>query len=340
VKGARHCLLMLTAVSVNLELALLITSLRQSDPALMTGVVLAAFHSGYLVADQLTSRPPQSLRIVAVIGLVTTAIAFDVLGAPWVVLPVFVTSAAIQGLRRQLKSIERPRSSLKNVVKFVAMVSAGIAVLSWGIAILCSTAAVMVWIASRAARPLGRTSPGARRELDQRLTLALMVTEFLHHSHYFIYCYVFWRLIPGVQLGALGFLFSIGWLAYFVAEASFGRRHVFAPLLLGLGHMLCAGAVASMASTSTEAPMMLLWFVTGVGGGTAYMLANGPQAPRRERAEDWGHVAGTLTGGLIATLVGASVALVVAALTAVGVALAVGYVHILLRTDSRRPPCD
>ena len=162
-------------------------------------------------------------------------------------------------------------------------------------------AVAVVALTARGGSPVLSTSnpelPGLPLELGRRL----LVTEFTHHAHYFLYCYTFWRLIDTVDTWSIGPLFTIGWLAYFVAEGTIGRRWGFSPTAMGLGHVLCALCLGGMLLSSNLGWLMAMWFLTGVGGGTAYMLGNGPQAVRRERAEDWGHVAGTLLGGAVAT---------------------------------------
>jgi hypothetical protein len=50
--------------------------------------------------------------------------------------------------------------------------------------------------------------------------------------------------------------------------------------------------------------IILLWLLTGIGGGTAYMLGNTPSAGNRELFEDVGHVVGCAGAALAIYLSG------------------------------------
>jgi hypothetical protein len=165
----------------------------------------------------------------------------------------------------------------------------------------------------------------------------LAQVEFFHHLHYFLYVYVFWSRLRDLPLPALGALFTIGWAAYFVAETILReRRRLFSPAAIAAGHLLCAASIAGMLCTRQLAVSMVLWFLTGLGGGTAYMLGNGPQHPDRERYEDSGHVAGALVAGLAAGLVSAELALGLAVVAALLTAL----LALSIQTIRKDTPCQ
>ncbi len=295
-------LLILTAVSVNLELILLVTSLRSGVGPEVTALALGTFHVGYLLADRAARFNPLALRVVSTGSLVVTGLTL-LDGPMWAALvPVLAASTGVQALRRQLKAVARPSARQKNSAKFLAMAAGGVAAvpaLAMAVVLLGGAAS---WWAAKSARAIRATCAQAPSEVSRAIILGVLGTEFFHHAHYFVYCYTLWRSVDELQLGSVGILFTIGWLAYFVAEAVIGKRHLYSAPVIALGHVLVAACLVTMVETTKLLPLMALWFLTGVGGGTAYMLANGPQASRREQAEDWGHVLGTSAGGVIASL--------------------------------------
>ncbi len=313
-------LLLLTAISVNLELCLLIRTLDRGDSALVTGTLLTAFHFGYLLADRARSSDGRLLRAGAAISLVCVAIG---LLSPWAMsalAPVLLASTCLQGMRRQLKPRAHRDPVPKNAVKFGAMVASGLAAVPLGFSALLLFSGAVAWLVPRSASQVAAGEPSD--QVRAQPSVALLATEFLHHAHYFVYCYVFWRLIPDVPPVAVGGLFSIGWLAYFVAEGVIGSRQTSSTLLIAGGHLLCAASLVAMAASSSLLITMLMWFLTGVGGGTAYALGYGPQARNRERFEDLGHVTGTFSGGVTAAAATPSIAVLVAAGLASGTAIA------------------
>lgn len=331
-------LLALTGVAVALEVGLLVACLSSGTSPLATGCVLAVFHTGYLFADRVGSIPAERLRPAAASAAFGAMVVLTVAGPYVALVPVLVASASLQALRRQLKRSAKPRVGHKNFMKFMGMCVAGAAVNPLGLLAIGAVGAVLALLAHGA-----RSLPQSTAEVfpvPPDVEWRLLVVEFLHHAHYFLYCYTFWRLMPDLPAWAVGPLFTVGWLAYFVAEAAIGRRVPFAPGVIAAGHILCAVCIAAMLGTSAPVPLMLLWFLTGVGGGTAYMLANGPQAHHRERAEDSGHVLGTLAGGILAAMA-VSYSIVAAAIVAFAtalfsIALSRRLLHVGGRPDARK----
>jgi hypothetical protein len=122
--------------------------------------------------------------------------------------------------------------------------------------------------------------------------------ELLHHAHYFAYCYTFWLLLPKNSYPFIGVLFPIGWLGYGILETLLREEtKYFNVWALSVGHLLSAAAILIMALTNSVSLIIVMWFLTGLGGGTAYMLSNVPPAGDREAFEDVGHVSGCLVAG-------------------------------------------
>lgn len=314
----QRALLLLTGVATYLEVGLLVACLAMGASPWVTGFVLAAYHLGYVAADRVAALEHRILASAVTVAVLATTILFS-WDQPLVAAPaVFVTAAGLQALRRRLKPLGQGPVVHKHISKFVAMCLAGAASTVAGLTLLGVAAAVAVQVVGTT-HPLDRRVARRSEALGRSTERRLLATEFLHHAHYFLYCYTFWRLLDDLRFWAVGVMFSIGWVAYFVAEAALGQRRQFAPSLIGAGHLLCAVSIGGMTMVDSTIPLMVLWFLTGVGGGTAYLLSSGPQAVHRERAEDWGHVVGTLLGGMLAAVaVGLSIvaAAIVAAATA------------------------
>lgn len=292
-------LLTLTGVAVTMEVGLLVASLSAGQSPAVTGVVLGAFHVGYLFADRVSQWPVRRIQIVSTISALTVPVLFLSVGALASSPAVLVMATGTQALRRQLKRVSKPQVAVKNSAKFVAMVLGGVAAWDPGLVMIAGVAAMGV-VTARGGSPVPPSAGPEIAPLPRQLERRLLTTEFTHHAHYFLYCYTFWRLADSLDGWIVGPLFTIGWLAYFVAEGVIGRRWEFSPTAMCLGHLCCALCLGGMLLSSNAGWLMAMWFLTGVGGGTAYMLGNGPQAVRRERAEDWGHVVGTLVGGAVA----------------------------------------
>jgi hypothetical protein len=293
-------LLALTGAAVVMEVGLLVASLSAGESPATTGVVLGAFHVGYLFADRVARWSPPHIRVGTIIGALAVPALLLPFGALASSPAVLVMATGIQALRRQLKRASKPPVAVKNLVKFAAMVVGGIAAWVVGFGALGVATAASVAMARGGCAVAASATPHPP-PLSRRLQRVLRATEFAHHAHYFIYCYTFWRLDDALDARLVGPVFTVGWFAYFAAEGLIGRRLHFSPIIMSAGHVFCALCLGGMLMSSNLGWLLAMWFLTGVGGGTAYMLGNGPQAVGRERAEDWGHVAGTVFGGVIAT---------------------------------------
>ncbi len=328
-----RALLVLTAVGVSLEMSLLVSTLAGRRGPMTTGLLLAAFHAGYLVADRAAARRPVLLAQVGALGMSLVGVCLA--NEPLVGVPAaFLASGAIQGLRRQRKAQSSVAVGRKNAVKFSAMAVGGLAMSAAGLSLLMAASVVGVVLGASGSESR-QAGPVDTARLPRQLERWLLITEFQHHSHYFCYAYTFWRIMNGVPPVAVGLLFALGWLAYFAAEITIGSRRSFSPSVVAAGHLLVAASLLGMLASSQPAWVMLMWFLTGVGGGTAYMLGQGPQARNRERAEDSGHVAGTVVGAVVAAAVSVEASLgagLAAACTVAGAAL---LVHLQLRRKVR-----
>lgn len=182
---------------------------------------------------------------------------------------------------------------------------------------------------------LARSSVAAQRDTPllspfrlEKENLWAYAAIMLHHLHYFSYAYliVFWLIEDvGMSILLIGPAFYIGWLGYYTFERA--TRHHKA-IVVG-GHVLASAAVAGLAFATRTEPFLVLWFLTGLGGGTIILLRNlvtGMDREVYERFKTWeafGHVAG-LGVLVVATLMQVSdLAYGVAALAGMGCAVCV-----------------
>jgi hypothetical protein len=298
-------LLALTGLATGVEIAVVTRSLTAGIAPSGTAAVLAIFHAGYLGSNVLP-RYLGSRIVCALAGLALGVLSLScftlkpsLISIGPLAISCLIFSAAIQTLRRSLKQSGRVVSPRKNAAKAASMLIGGLLgagsapslILVLPASALLAAAAFWYWPPS--ARVQQSKDVGSRRRI-------LLWAEFLHHAHYFAYCYTFWYLAPGLVGRLLGAFFLIGWLGYFLSERLLTERtKIFSPRMLALGHAVVTGAVAIMPFVSAPA-VLGLWFVTGLGGGTAYMLGNAGSSGPRELFEDAGHVAGALAASIIA----------------------------------------
>ncbi|MEU4477784.1 hypothetical protein AB0F68_06915 [Micromonospora sp. NPDC023966] len=230
----------------------------------------------------------------------------------------FGFSVFVQSWRRRIKPLSTLRVGQKNAGKAAGMVAAALFAAP-AVLVVC---VVVALAAGTAFLPHGPVPPVALGEAAAAPATGfpdlLLWTEALHHAHYFAYCYVFWSLTT-LEPALVGPLFIMGWVFYFALEASLrGRRRLFRPVWFVLGHVLCAAALAAITAVNDNLLVLAMWVITGIGGGSAYMLGNVPAIGDRELFEDSGHVLGCLVCVAAVALTGSA-----AAATAAGATLAV-----------------
>lgn len=282
----------LSFLGVFAEITCCVWALSQAEQLWMVPAVLLGYHSGYILSRSMVFGG--SVRLTRVlIGAGGALMSLGIYYTSWVIILIGAISfsTALQALRRALKSRARLRTRSKNLLKIGGMLcgSAGVlppVVLSLLVGLLAGVVPTILHYEFEEGTP----KRSAQRRREGRW---LLWFEFFHHAHYFAYCYVFWAILPTAYLPFVGPLFVIGWLAYFAFDELFSEhRKSFSLLALAAGHLVCAGALAGMALTSSAGVLLSLWFITGIGGGTAYMIGNVPPSGNRELYEDWGHIAG------------------------------------------------
>lgn len=297
-------LLLMTGFVCTLELMILVRCLSSGQSPAMTALVLAGFHLGYLGADSAARcLGPRTTCALASSATATVGAACTILGSTWslvvLVMSSMLLNTTVQAARRRLKAQAKMSSAVKNAAKATGMITGGLLGASAWLPLLLIIPAVVILYRGFASGPV-MNSKITKHAVVQRSKM-LLWSEFLHHAHYFAYCYTFWYLAPSLIGPLTGVWFLIGWLAYFVAEFALAERRTdFSPRFMASGHALVAAILVAMPFLPT-ATALVAWFVTGIGGGTAYMLGNAGPEGKRERYEDTGHVVGAFLAAAAAT---------------------------------------
>jgi hypothetical protein len=147
----------------------------------------------------------------------------------------------------------------------------------------------------------------------------------LHHAHYFAYAYIVPVALVRASLPVawVGVAFVCGWVVY----NAYDKLVTPSWTLVAVGHVTVACALVGLYFGHNSVPLtLLMWFLTGLGGGVVFMMKQLlPSHPPTLKAdlrisEIYGDVAGmVIWGGLLlwrpwyAFLAGAAIALVIAA---------------------------
>lgn len=314
---------LLSTSAIALEIGVVVALLHAHVELWQIPVVMAAFHCGYLISGILTALS-QAAQI-AILASSGVALGLSLFASPHVIVlavSMLAFSAVVQNWRRELKSVSSTNSGVKNLGKALGMLSAAVFALPGRtVGIL---AALLVLSLVVLARPPYTRTPTETKPLapHSSTTTFLLLAESLHHAHYFAYAYTFWALTT-IPASLVAPCFLLGWVGYFAAERLL-REHsrTFWPRSFVAGHLVCALALATIAAQISDHVTLFAWFMTGIGGGTAYTLGNATtgSSPARERFEDAGHVLGCGIGAATAAI--ATVGPVIAAaMLAVGTAL-------------------
>lgn len=139
--------------------------------------------------------------------------------------------------------------------------------------------------------------PGIFLPQDKKFTKQYWMM-FLHHTHYFSYCYIIPFLLIrqfNIALPLVGIFFFAGWSAYNIYEPFVPSK---ASYFL-IGHIIAALGVVTIWFLGNNLFLCLLgWFFTGLGGGTVYMInglmhgSNSIHSSSSKAVESYGHVLG------------------------------------------------
>ncbi|MFB3880998.1 MAG: hypothetical protein ACE149_07025 [Armatimonadota bacterium] len=287
--------LALSLCAGTLELGVLLMAIRYSLPLVWLPVLALSYQLG-----NLTPKPLLLPRwAIAGTALISPVLMITSPGLPWLLgVYALVASIAVQG-GRSLSQQE----GVSTTTKRIARVSGFLLAFAFGPAFAC-LASVLILISVCWRGHSSDHSPPSRRSAAPGI---LGVTMVLHQIHYFTYAPIVpWLLAAqsGRQSLSVCAGFAAGWVSYLLAPSVFGRR--VAASVFSFGHLLAAAALAGLAFSHVLPFTIGLWFATGFGGGTVYVLRGMEKAhPLNCDLDIWeavGHVAGTALAVLLLVL--------------------------------------
>jgi len=285
-----------------IEIAPILDALNAGRSLMVVLFLGLAYQVGNGLARKV-GRSPKVICALAGLGLVAWMVAGEMLSVQMVA--VAAMSASLQACRRVLGDAADVREialATKRAWRVSGFLLAAMLPATYAIALAVAVIALGTGLLaslpdSMSEREVVRTHAiDTPPSLLQEQLWALMV---VHQTHYFVYAYAILYLAFQVAAGsavAAATAFALGWITYLSAERLWNRfpdqcvfvaGHTFLAACL-----LCLGVVGENSWIA-----ILLWVLTGFGGGSVYCLVSisaksGLLAERVERAEDVGHVGG------------------------------------------------
>lgn len=269
------------------------------SPALVAVGLLAAYHCGALLRtllDRRLGKTPAGTNFVLAAAIISICISFVYLNPAAAATSLLVAGFVVPTGEFAPKSRDVPSGRTRKI----AMKSAGmllpvlivVSVVAYGL-IALAAAVVLMARATRSTAPLpDRPSSLSWTRID--------AANVFHQAGYFVFCFSFWILIPGLDAALISFLFPIGWVGYWFMELRLARAAVFRPRLLSAGHIGFAAALMLMAAMTNHPAIILMgWFATGLFGGTCYTMDFAPTG----RPSNLSDAIGALVGSASAVLV-------------------------------------
>ena len=107
--------------------------------------------------------------------------------------------------------------------------------------------------------------------IKNKINVPVYIVMFFHHIHYFSYAYSIPILIIKDRMlpfWSVGIVFFTGWAAYNAYEKILKPKWIY----FIIGHMISGIALFMMFYCQSLTSIIVCWFLTGLGGGTVYML--------------------------------------------------------------------
>ncbi|APT75183.1 hypothetical protein XO10_01390 [Marinitoga sp. 1135] len=154
----------------------------------------------------------------------------------------------------------------------------------------------------------------------------------LHHTHYFVYAYsipIFFFQKNILPIEITGLIFYLGWAAYNAYEKIIKPAWNW----FIIGHILAAFSLIILYMTNVLFFTIIAWFMTGLGGGTVYMLhslvykKNNNTKKDMLIAEGFGHLIGIILWGIIYLLKGVNANFLFGAFFAIIIAILSYYTN-------------
>lgn len=309
--------LLLSVFAGLLELGVIMIAIRNHWPLVALPLAAIAYQIGAVLVEPIGLRPAGFL----VLGVAGTALLYfmPASGFPQVLLPVALISASIQGGREALGAAAGVSTLVKRLARILGFLLSGFIALSsllWlGVASVAILTPTVLMKAEPRAEHVGlKPSPEA-------------VLMLVHQAHYFCYAAIIPLLLVETRLvpvQATGVLFSVGWISYAFAPTLLRRTRPIPTFVLG--HLFAASVLFGIALFSRQPFVVLtLWFLTGLGGGTVFVIRtlehHSPTPLGLDGWENAGHVLGLSVSAVVVSAFGALAVFPAAALIALITAL-------------------
>lgn len=203
----------------------------------------------------------------------------------------FIMSASIQGFRDIAKPRVRPSTSVKRCYRITGFALAYSYGSSWSIlatALICGVAYIHIKNSIKPINVIQIRIPSVNH---------LSTVMLIHQMHYFCYSnlmiYLF-SIIYGVVIWKVIGAFILGWITYIAAPSiwKIPSRVVFL-----IGHIIAAISIYMIYYNRNANTGLLWWILTGIGGGTVFVLREISRNNRMDEIVDsWeniGHLFGS-----------------------------------------------
>lgn len=289
----RSSYLILSSFSGLIELGIVILVLFKNYSILIIPVIALAYQLGALFRE-----PIKVPSIYYFVGLILSLFASFFASKSIILFFIFVffLSMGIQGLRGLISEHIAFSTAEKRISRLAGFLLSG--VLSEKLLPIISGFVLILsififndlgWSQKRKPQWLCKYNP-------------LGLTMMVHQSHYFVYAY----MIPfifvkyySIRPICVGLLFSIGWLSYILSKNILGGKRLF--LIFVGGHIYVAIILLIMYlyASSSLILLLILWCLTGIGGGTVYSIRKIQDMSSNERGyldawENVGHILGLI----------------------------------------------
>lgn len=321
--AARIGYLLLSVFAGLLELGVLLLAIRSHWPLIALPLAAIAYQSGALLVDPLGLKPSGFLAL----GLAGSAFLYFIPSPefPLALLPIALVSAGIQGGRDVLAPRAQVNTLTKRSSRVVGFLISGI--LSFPTIIWLGVVSAAILLTAIVVKIASPTHGPTRLAFGPEAAVMLV-----HQAHYFCYAAIMPLLLVQTRLvpiEATGFLFSIGWISYALAPSLLRRTRLIRTFVLG--HCFAALVLIGIALLSRQPLALLcLWFLTGLGGGTVFVLRAIEHRSQGELGldgwENLGHIVGLVLSAAVVSLLGAVGVFPTAALVALVTA---GMMHML-----------
>lgn len=289
-------------LATNLEVSTLIWGYLHAISLYQIPLLLAAYHAGYLICSRIPVLNWRRLFSFTFIlsGISLLLIGFYLTNIVYASIGILILSTIIQQLKQTLTGIGPVKRGSKFIAKMLGIVSSIIMVHDHYLLLLVFvfTIPLLLVYFNWNIKQLRITTENTLTEIS--FSKSVNWIHFFHHLHYFLFCYIFWHFLELKNPIAYGPLFILGWIGYYIMEKIFTMKgKVFRIHTIGIGHFFSGVTILLMLFSNYDYQIFFLWFITGFGGGTIYMLNNLKDKKELQYFEDWSHVLGCGLAALI-----------------------------------------